>query len=219
MVDLIYVANPIAQALMILLEESGLKFNRFSPQSAAEGLYVPPVLLDDEPLQASGQVEIFHPGLAMVYLAEKAKSLGKAEHFFPENANQALAAEQWVIWQTVRQAFRRSEEDGTDLTGRANQLFSRINTWLSGHKCIIGNQYTIADMMCYPWIKNWLGGAEEIEGHSDLSRWFKDIGSRDAVREGMRIGTQTPRAQSLSDPLSRAIQFSYLPGKPTLRLP
>jgi GST-like protein len=215
-IELVYVANPIARALTILLAESTLEYRPFSPGYGTAGLYVPPLLLDDEPFSGAGRVEISHPGAAMVYLAEKARSMGKAGAFYPEDPKQAFAAEQWVMWQTVRQAFCPPSELSQNRE-RANQLFQQLNIWLDGRDYIAGNHYSIADMMCYPWVVNWGGQEPDLQNFGNLQRWFFErLSPRPAVHSGMQHGSATPTA---TDPLERALRYNYLAGDPTTRLP
>jgi GST-like protein len=203
-IELVHVPNPIAQALTILLKESRLEYRPFSPGYAAAGLYVPPLLLDDEPFEGGDRVEISHPGAAMVYLAERARSLGRGADFYPEDPEQAFAATRWVMWQKTRQAFRPSEPDGTDLTARANQLFGRINTWLDGRDYIAGSHYSIADMMCYPWVANWGGTEPEFGNFRNLEGWFYE---RVRPRDGVRNGMETGNTRHAVHPLARAISI------------
>lgn len=203
MIELVHVPNPIAQALTILLEESRLEYRAFSPGGATAGLYVRPLLLDDEPFEGGDRVGISHPGAAMVYLAEKARSL-KAIDFYPEDPKQGFTATRWVMWQTTRQAFRPSEPDGSDLTVRANQLFGRINAWLDGRDYIAGSHYSIADMICYPWVANWGGTEPDFRKFSNLEGWFYErVRPRDGVRNGMEAGSTRHAVY----PLARAISI------------
>ncbi len=230
MIELVHVPNPTAQAVTILLKESRLEYRAFSPGDEAAGLYVRPLLLDDEPFEGGGRVEISHPGAAMVYLAEKARSLEGAVDFYPEDPQQAFTATRWVMWQTTRQAFRPSEPDGTDLTARANDLFARINTWLDGRDYIAGSRYSIADMMCYPWVANWGGTEPEFGNFKNLEGWFYErVGPRNGVRDGM----EASNTRNAVYPLARAISimnfrlgdrdFAFiaadLAGDPTLKIP
>lgn len=223
MVDLIYVANPIAQALTILLEEckqSGLQYGTFSPPTVpiAEVEHFPPLLLDDS---SFGRVEIAHPGAAMVYLAEKTKYLKRNQppEFLQLDPAESYAAVRWVMWQTAAQAFRpRGESDGK-VAERAGRLCAIVNEQLANtQKYLVGTRYTMADMMCYPWVANWLAGAAPSEQYGHLYRWLLDVGSREAVKAGMEAGGKTPRT---AHPLGRAIEImaQSLPGTHTSKLP
>jgi GSH-dependent disulfide-bond oxidoreductase len=203
-IELVYVPNPTAQALTILLTESTLDYHGFSPGNETQGLYIPPLLLDKEPFEGGGQVEISHPGGAMVYLAEKARSEGRAGGFYPSDPKESFAAGQWVMWQSRRQAFRPGEADGADLNTRTNRLFTRINIWLDGRDYIAGSHYSIADMMCYPWVANWGGAEPEFRDFRNLQKWFYErVRPRDAVRNGMEAGN----TRHAVHPLSRAISI------------
>jgi GSH-dependent disulfide-bond oxidoreductase len=222
MVDLIYVANPIAQGLTILLEEckpTGLQYGTFYlPTITTDIDNFPPLLLDESPF---GAVEISHPAAAMVYLAEKAKYLksNQSPEFLQLDPVESFAAVRWTMWQTAAQAFRpRGESDGK-VAERADRLCAIVNEQLGNtQKYLAGTRYTMADMMCYPWVANWLAGAAPSEQYGHLYRWFLDLGSREAVKAGMEAGGKMPRS---AHPLGRAIEImaQRLPGTHSSKLP
>jgi GSH-dependent disulfide-bond oxidoreductase len=213
--ELVYLPNPTAQALIILLKEAGLEYHPVSPQNESAGPSLAyPLLVDDGPVEGSGPIEIYHPGAAMAYLAQKA---GHAESY---------DAVRWVMWQTARQAFPRhkishsSEDHSSESSVRANRLFNMLNFRLSGRSYIAGDSYSIADMMCYPWARSWLGDATRVEGCSDLNRWLARLEDRGAVRDGMEAGRRSAsQSRSLDEALWRAMQYSSLPGDPTTNYP
>jgi GSH-dependent disulfide-bond oxidoreductase len=213
--ELVYVPNPTAQALIILLKEAGLEYHPVLPQneSAGPGLTYP-LLVDDSPVEGSGPIEIYHPGAAMAYLAQKA---GHAESY---------DAVQWVMWQTARQAFPPHQvshggaDQPSESSARANRLFNMLDSRLSGRSYIAGDSYSIADMMCYPWARSWLGDATSVEGYSDLNQWLARLGDRGAVQDGMEAGRRSAgQSRSLDAALWRAIQYSSLPGDPVTKYP
>ena len=60
-----------------------------------------------------------------------------------------------------------------------DRLFRR---WLAG------DEYTIADMICYPWTVNWKFQGQDIEEFAYFKRWFEEMGARPAVQKGMAVG-------------------------------
>ena len=51
-----------------------------------------------------------------------------------------------------------------------------------------GDQYSIADMICYPWTINWKFQGQDIEEFKHFKRWFDEMGARPAVQKGMAAG-------------------------------
>ncbi len=59
---------------------------------------------------------------------------------------------------------------------------------LARHPHLVGDAYGIADVMAWPWIR---AAAESIGVPIDdlpaLSRWYRAVGERPAVRRGVRV--------------------------------
>jgi GST-like protein len=207
MVDLIYVPNPNAQALTILLQETKLEHRLFAPAKVPGDPYLTaPLLLDEPPIEAAPRIAIRHTGAALIYLAQKT---GHAENF---------AAVQWVMWQTSVQVFRRGVPLDA-LTAQVDELFGSLDRRLREHGHIAGNDYSIADVMCYPWVRNWVDERTWVSGYPSLAVWLERIGGRPAVVEGMRAGGQPPPSVH---PLARAIEIQtqrMLSGDPVVGFP
>ena len=63
-----------------------------------------------------------------------------------------------------------------------------LNNRLYKHHYLAGDQYTIADMICYPWTINWKFQGQDIEEFKHFKRWFEEMGARPAVQKGMAVG-------------------------------
>jgi GST-like protein len=53
---------------------------------------------------------------------------------------------------------------------------------------LAGGQYTIADMICYPWCVNWKLQGQNLDDFKHMKRWFEELGTRPAVQRGMKVG-------------------------------
>ncbi|MCP4467830.1 MAG: glutathione S-transferase family protein, partial [Halieaceae bacterium] len=51
-----------------------------------------------------------------------------------------------------------------------------------------GDNYTIADMACYPWVAGWKEQGIDIEEFKYFKRWFHQLSERPALQKGMAIG-------------------------------
>ena len=69
-----------------------------------------------------------------------------------------------------------------------NRLYGVLNNRLYKHRYLAGDQYTIADMICYPWTVNWKFQGQDIEEFPYFKRWFEELGARPAVQKGMAVG-------------------------------
>ena len=91
--------------------------------------------------------------------------------------------------------FRRLGESQGDqsyavrrFTDEANRLYGVLNMRLSDRPYLAGADYTIADMICYPWTINWKFQGQDIEEFKHFKRWFDELGARPAVQKGMAVG-------------------------------
>jgi GST-like protein len=99
--------------------------------------------------------------------------------------------------------FRRAEGEG-DLsyairrfTDEANRLYGVMNNRLYDRPCLARDEYTIADMISYPWTVSWQAQGQDINEFEYFKRWCEEIGNRPAVNRGMVPATicasiQTP---------------------------
>lgn len=70
---------------------------------------------------------------------------------------------------------------------------------------LVGDQYTVADMACFPWVQTLLGVGYDREGqprardflsvdkHVHLMRWVERLSARDQVKRGMRVCAGKPK--------------------------
>jgi GST-like protein len=64
-----------------------------------------------------------------------------------------------------------------------------MNNRLFDRRYLAGDEYTIADMICYPWTVGWQGQGQDIEDFRYFKRWFEEIGARPGVQRGMAVGS------------------------------
>ena len=50
----------------------------------------------------------------------------------------------------------------TRFTDEVNRFYGVLNNKLYNQRYLCGNEYTIADMICYPWTINWEGQGQDI---------------------------------------------------------
>jgi GST-like protein len=204
-IDIHYWPTPNGKKVTILLEELGLPYNIVpcnigkGDQFKEEFLSINPnnrmpAMVDHDPVGGGAPIAIFESGAIMLYIAEKA---GK---FFPQDPRGKWEVTQWVIWQMANQGpksgecghFRRLGDTRGDqsyavrrFTDEVNRLYGVLNNRLYDRRYLAGDEYTIADMICYPWTVNWEGQGQDIEEFKYFKRWFEEIGARPAVQRGM----------------------------------
>ncbi len=210
MIDIHYWPTPNGKKVTILLEECGLPY-KLVPCSIGQGdqfkdefLRISPnnrmpALVDHEPADGGEPVSIFESGAMMIYIAEKAGL------FYPKDLRGRHEVNQWVIWQMANQGpktgecghFRRLGDDQGDqsyairrFTDEVNRLYGVLNNRLYDRRYLAGDEYTIADMISYPWTVGWESQGQDIEEFQYFKRWFEELSARPAVQRGMEAGSE-----------------------------
>ncbi len=208
MLDLHYWPTPNGKKVTILLEECGVpyrvvacnigrgdqfdrKFLEICPNNRM------PALVDNEPKGGGAPITVFESGAIMMYIAEK------VGQFWPQDVRGKYEVAQWVMWQMANQGpktgecghFKRLGEGAGDqsyairrFTDEVNRLYGVLNNRLYDRRYLAGGDYTIADMICYPWTVNWQGQGQDIDEFPYFKRWFEELSARPAVQRGMAVG-------------------------------
>lgn len=210
MLELYYWPTPNGKKVTILLEELGLPYT-IQPVRIAQGdqftadfLRISPnnrmpALVDTEPKGGGAPLAIFESGAIMMYLAEKA---GK---FFPQETRARYDVVQWLMWQMANQGpklgeqghFHRSAASAKngDLSyaikrfdDEAHRLYGVMELGLFQKDWLAAGEYTIADMICYPWAATWKTRGIELGEFPGVKRWLEAMAERPAVKRGMDAG-------------------------------
>jgi GST-like protein len=208
MIDLHYWPTPNGKKVTILLEECGLPY-RVVPCSIGSGDQFKdgfvaispntrmPAMIDTEPADGGEPIALFESGAIMMYIAEK------AAQFYPQDLRGRYEVNQWLIWQMASQGpksgecghFRRLGDEQGDQSyavrrfeDEVNRLYGVMNNRLYDRRYLCGDDYTIADMISYPWTVNWEGQGQDIEEFPYFKRWFNELGAREGVKRGMDVG-------------------------------
>jgi GST-like protein len=210
MIDLHYWPTPNGKKVTILLEECGLPYRvvpcriGMGDQFREEFLEISPnnrmpAVVDRAPADGGQPISVFESGAIMIYLAEK------AGRFYPQELRKRHGVNQWVMWQMANQGpkagecghFRRLGDSEGDqsyavrrFTDEVNRLYGVMNNRLYDRRYLAGDEYTIADMICYPWTVGWQNQGQDIDEFRYFKRWFEEIGARPAVQRGMAIGSE-----------------------------
>lgn len=228
MLQLFTARSPVVFKILIALEELGLSFESHPIDVPGGGQLDPaykkvnpnsrvPALLDTEPADGGPPFPIFESGAILIYLAEK------HGRFLPTEMRARSQVLQWVMWQmsglgpTMGQArhfrhFSLGDQDYsvTRFTNEATRLFSVLDKQLEGKSFVCGEEYTIADICCWPWLLYSSSNGQDMESFANLSRWFKAVGERPAVmRVAERWWKDIPIESAMPlDEKTRAILFN-----------
>ncbi len=212
MIDLYYWPTPNGQKITIMLEETGLP-HRVIPINIGRGdQFDPaflaispnnrmPVIVDREPLGGGAPISVFESGAILMYLAEKSGKL------WPTEPRRKYEVAQWVMWQLANQGpkfgenghFKRASQNASNgdlayalrrFDDETNRIFGVMNVRLSDRRYLAGDDYSIADIICYPWAAAWKYQGQDIEEFQHVKRWLDELAARPAVERGMAVGKE-----------------------------
>ena len=137
---------------------------------------------------------LFESGAILLYLASKT---GK---FLPKTDRQKFEVLQWLMFQMggvgpmlgQTHHFRLYAPEKIDYainryTNETKRLYGVMDKQLSTSKFIACNQYTIADIAIFPWLRNWANQGIDFADYPHLKKWFDLIGERPAVKRGTQV--------------------------------
>ena len=212
MIDVYFWPTGNGKKVIILLEECGVPY-QIKPvnigrgdQFTADFLKIAPnnrmpAIIDDAPLGGGRPISIFESGAIMMYIAEKA---GK---FWPQEPRAKYEVAQWCYWQTGNQGpkmgeqghFGRAAQDpkngdlryATKRFGdEVHRLYGVMNLGLYGKDWLAAGEYTIADMICYPWMTNSQMRGIDLDEFPNVKAWLDRVAAREAVQKAMAMGPE-----------------------------
>ena len=216
MIDVHYWPTPNGWKVTIMLEECGLDYEikpvdigggdqfkpdflRISPNNRM------PAIVDHEPLGGGPPLAVFESGAILEYLADK------TGQFLPRSGAGRYRVLQWVHWQMANlgpmmgnanhfKNYAKSIVDDPDqlaygsqrFVGEVDRLSGVMDAQLSVNPFLAGDEYSIADMISWPWamLMGRLIGEEVWVNFPNLKRWVDAVGARPAVDKGYRVGRE-----------------------------
>ena len=208
MIDVYSWPTPNGHKVHIMLEECGLRLGRdwqVHPINIGQGdQFTPeflkispnnkiPALVD--PVGPDGKpISLFESGAILLYLASKTGKL------LPRSDRQKFEVLQWLMFQMggvgpmLGQAhhFRIYAPEKIDYaydryTNEAKRLYGVMNKQLEERKFIAGQQYSVADVAIFPWLRSWENQGIEWKDFPRLKDWFDRVGARPAVQRGVAV--------------------------------
>ena len=224
MYDLHYWPTPNGKKVTILLEELAVPY-RIVPVNIGRGdqftdgfLKISPnnrmpALVDTEPKGGGEPISVFESGAIMMYLAEK------EGRFWPQDTRGKYEVVQWVMWQMANQGPKTGErghfsrvppEQGDQsyaqrrFADETHRLYGVLNNRLYDRRYLAGDDYSIADMISYPWTASWKLQGIDLDEFKYFKRWHEELSARPALEKGMAVtagpaedpATVTPEEQA-----------------------
>ena len=208
MIDLYFAPTPNGWKISVMLEECGLPYTVHGvnigkgEQFTAEFLAISPnnripAIVDRQPASGGEPISVFESGAILLYLAEKSGAL------MPSDMRGRTAALEWLFWQIgglgpmmgQHGHFKLYAPDRIDYaTDRyrreVERLFGVMDRRLSDNQYLAGNEYSIADIACFPWVQTYRAQEIDLKGYEHASRWYEELKQRPALRQGMSVGRE-----------------------------
>lgn len=210
-IQLYSLATPNGVKVSIMLEETGLPYevheirfdrdDQMTPEflSLNPNNKIPAIIDPDGP--DGKPLGLFESGAILIYLADK------SGHLLPQDAARRYQTIQWLMFQMggVGPMFGQvgffTKFGGKDFEDKrprdryvneSRRLLGVLDKHLANRAWIMGDDYTIADIATFPWIRNLVGfyGAGDLVGIQDfanVNRVLNTFVARPAVQKGLNI--------------------------------
>jgi GST-like protein len=206
-IEIHYWPTPNGHKVTIACEEMGLPYElkpvnigrgeQFTPEFLAisPNNRMPAIVDPDGP--GGEPIAIFESGAILQYLGRKT---GK---FYPQDERAKVKVDEWVFWQmanfgpnagqrnhfrnyapTIVADQRQAAYGAIRYTNEVERLYGVLNRQLEGKDFITG-EYTIADMITWPWVQGRSSAALELDEFPALKAWQARVEARDAVGRAM----------------------------------
>ena len=198
MIQLYYWPTPNGHKITLFLEETGTpyeihpvnigkgdqfkpEFLKFSPNNRM------PAIIDTAPADGGAPITVFESGAILVYLAEKT---GK---FIPKDIRARVEVLEWSFWQMgglgpmagqnnhfAHYAPEKIPYAIERYVKETARLFAVLDKRLEDREFVAG-EYSIADMLSYPWTLAYERMAQKMEDFPHMKRWQDAIKGRPAT--------------------------------------
>ena len=209
-IDFHYWPTPNGWKVAILLEELGIAY-RLCPVNIGRGDQFRPEFLSISPNNrmpaivdhdVEGEpVSVFESGAIMFYLAEK------TGRFIPGNARGRVESLEWLFWQTGNQGpmagqlshfVNYAPGDHPYSHQRYANEYDRclgvLERRLEGRTWLLGEEYSVADMIAWPWVLIARPLGVSLDAYPRVSAWRAAIKDRPAVQRAVDLGKEFRRA-------------------------
>ncbi|MGR2740138.1 glutathione S-transferase N-terminal domain-containing protein [Billgrantia sp. Q4P2] len=200
MIDLWTWTTPNGRKVSILLEELGLPYRTHAVDITQGEQYEPdflavspnnkiPAIRDDD----TGMV-LMESGAILIYLAEK------AGYFLPTEFKQRHRTLEWLMWQMgglgpfLGQAHHflhfnpgKAPYAEERFHNEAQRLYGVLDSRLAENAYLAGDEYTIADIACWPWVSRYEWQRIDLNDYPSVKRWYVEIANRPAVQRGYHV--------------------------------
>ncbi len=222
MIEVYSWATPNGHKVHVMLEECALPYRVHAVDIGAGDQFKPdflaispnnkvPALVDPDGPDGK-PINVFESGAILLYLASK------TGRFLPTDLRARWEVLQWLMFQMggvgpmLGQAhhFRIYAPEKVPYavdryTNEAKRLYGVMNKRLAKSKYMGCNEYSIADIAIFPWLRSWKNQGIDWNDFPHLKGWFDEIAARPAVMRGVEVLTSLRKP--LTDDKARDLLF------------
>ena len=217
MIDVWTWPTPNGHKVHIALEELGLPYNvipinigkgdQFKPEFLAisPNHRIPAIVDPDGP--GGKRVELFESGAILIYLSEKTGG-----RLVPTEPVARYTCLQWLMFQMggvgpmfgQYNHFANYANDKIPYaieryTNEVARLHRVLDKSLSEAAYLAGDEYSIADIATFPWVRNPERRNIDLSAYPNVKRWHDTIAARAAVQRGVAVLAESQRKGAMTD--------------------
>jgi len=152
-------------------------------------------------------INIFESGAIMLHLAEK------YQKFLPKTENGKKELIEWLFWQAANQGpmagqlshfqnYAENQETSGYSFKRYENEYIRclqvLESRLKSEDYLVENSYSIADIICWPWVLINKSLGISLENFPNVMLWRQKIKERPAVQKGVNLGREISAGKSIT---------------------
>ena len=149
---------------------------------------------------------VFESGAVLLYLAEK------AGRFLPTDLRGQSRVRQWLFWQVGHLGPTLGQHGHFHLYAEeklpyaierfhreALRVYSVMDRRLGQSEYLAGNDYSVADMACFPWVRTWKAQGIPLAEYAHVKRWYDALKQREGLRRGVSLGSDLARRGEMTE--------------------
>ena len=204
MIEVYSWATPNGHKVHVMLEECGLEYraipvnigagDQFAPEFLAisPNNKIPAIVDPDGP--DGRPISLFESGAILLYLA------AKTGRFLPTDLRARYRVLEWLMFQMgsvgpmlgQTHHFRLYAPEKLPYaiarySNEAKRIYGVLDKRLDGREWVASDDYSIADIAIFPWLRSWQNQGIDWADFPHLKRWFDRVAARPAVQRGVEV--------------------------------
>ncbi|MDU8945415.1 glutathione S-transferase family protein [Ovoidimarina sediminis] len=196
MIDLYTWTTPNGRKVSIMLEELGEAYECHPVDISKDAQFAPDFLA----IAPSGRIPAIRDrdsGLTLMESGAILLWLAETRGQFLPPASERWKTLEWTFWQVgqlgpfLGQAHQvlkynrgRTPEAERKCRDQVARVYGTLETRLTGRDYLAGNDYSIADIMAWPWVSRFEWQEADLTNYPSVRDWYLRIAERPAVQAG-----------------------------------